>query len=297
MIDGLHVVDRGFQTTFATPKSNPRIFHLGTRAYDHLLILPSKLKSLGPTLTPQTLLDFQKEEGNILLALSASTATPTSLASLLLELDIQLPPDRDAVVVDHFNYDGQSAGDKHDVLLVPHPEPKRKDVRNYFGGEGLVAFPRDVGQVLGNANPLIAPILNAPSTAYSYNSKDETDVVEDPFATGSQLSLVSAMQARNSARFTILGSGELLEDAWFDANVQLGDAKKAKTANREFAKKLSAWAFKELGVLKVGRLHHYLNEPVQAGKGVRVNETNIVATELNPKIYRIKNEAVRGWQS
>ncbi|KAL9056239.1 MAG: hypothetical protein Q9162_003030 [Coniocarpon cinnabarinum] len=287
---------RGYQTTFATPKSSPRIFHLGTRAYDHLLILPSKLKSLGPTLTPQILLDFQKEEGNILLALSSVTATTTSLNSLLLELDISIPADRDATVVDHFNYDAQSASEDHNVLLLQHPEPRRKDVRNYFSGDGLLAFPHSLGQSLGNANPLIAPILTAPSTAYSYNSKDEAEAAEEPFATGSQLSLVSTMQARNSARFTVLGSAETLQDTWFDAGVKLPEGKKEKSGNRDFARRLSAWTFKELGVLKVGKLQHYLNEPVRMksmrGVQVPVNDSSVTVAEINPSIYRIKNTVV-----
>ena len=290
-------VARGYQTTFASPKSSPHLFNLGLRSYDHLLVLPSKLKSLGPTLTPQNLLDFQKEEGNILIALDSATATPTSLTSLLLELDIQLPPDRDAAVVDHFNYDAQSAAEQHDVLLLPPPAPKRKDIKNYFAVDGLLALPRAVGQILGNGNHLLTPVLNAPSTAYVYN-KDESEASEEGFATGSQLNLISALQARNSARFTVLGSAEMLQDSWIEASVKKADAagKKEKCANRDFAKRLSAWAFKELGVLKVDRLQHYLSEPV-AGKGTTVNDTSVGELDLNPKIYRIKNEAVSAFRN
>ena len=100
------------------------------------------------------------------------------------------------------------------------------------------------------------------------------------------------MQSRNSARFTVLGSAEALENTWFDASVKLGDGQKEKTGNRDFAKKLSAWAFKELGVLKVGKLQHYLNEPVPAGKGTRVNDSSVTVAEINPAMYRIKNDVV-----
>lgn len=66
----------------------------------------------------------------------------------------------------------------------------------------------------------MAPVLRAPRSAYSYNPKEEKDGVEDPFAVGQQLSLVSTMQARNSARFTVLGSAEMLENKWFEGNVK-----------------------------------------------------------------------------
>jgi oligosaccharyltransferase complex subunit beta len=242
----------------------------------------------GPSLTPKLLLDFVNAGGNILLGLSADSSTPSSISSLLLELDINLSPDRNSVVVDHFNYDRISAAEKHDVLLVPRPGPLRPDVKNFLGGDGVLALPKIVGQSLGSASPLLVPILKAPVTAYSYNPKEEGENMEDPFATGSQLSLITAMQARNSARFTVLGSLEMLEDKWFDASVKGSDGKSTKTVNREFAKQLSAWTFKEVGVLKVGKISHY--EVTDASKK---GENSTQVGFQNPGIYRIKNDVVR----
>ncbi|KAI0837980.1 Dolichyl-diphosphooligosaccharide-protein glycosyltransferase 48kDa subunit [Hypoxylon sp. FL0890] len=273
---------RGFQINYETPKSEGlSLFHLGERSYDHVLFLPTKAKGLGPNLTPKILLDFINAEGNILLALSASQPAPTSIVSLLLELDIHLPPDRQGLVVDHFNYDVLSAPEKHDVLLLPPPGSLRRDVRDFFspvaeGGE-LIAFPNGMGQTLGSG-ALLTPILRAPSTAYSYNPKEQAETVDDLFASGAQLSLVSTMQARNSARFTVVGSAELLSDKWFDAKVKkAGEKKEVSTLNREFAKRVSGWTFKETGVLRVNWIEHRLNE---------VGVTNVT----NPKIYRIKND-------
>jgi len=235
------------------------------------------------------LLDFVNKQGNILLALSGGSPTPTAISSLLLELDIHLPPDRTALVVDHFNYDTVSASEKHDVLLLPSPSSPRPDVSNFFGGDGVIAFPRGVAQQLGNASPLLNPILRAKSTAYSYNPKEEAETVEDPFATGDQISLVSAMQARNSARFTVLGSVEVLEDAWFDASVKSLDGKTSTTANKDFAKQLTAWTFMESGVMKVGRVEHHLSSVVKDKAG---NNNITQLGYLNPKIYRVKNDVV-----
>lgn len=282
-------VGRGYNLDFASPKSDPSLFLHGARAYDNVLILPTKLKALGAALTPQILLDFVKAEGNILLALSAEKPAPANIVSLLLELDISIPSDRDAVVVDHFNYDTISASEKHDVIVLPHHSPRRSDLFDFFDGDGVLALPRPIGHVLGNASPLLAPIINAPSTAYSYSKKEEEKAVEDPFATGSQLTLVSAMQARNSARFTVLGSAEMLEDAWFDASVQTAGGKKRTTSNREFAKQLTSWAFKEIGVLKVDGIRHWLNEEKTASAAAQQNETS---SSQSPTIYRIKNDVV-----
>jgi len=203
---------------------------------------------------------------------------------MLLEVDINIPADKGALVVDHFNYDASSAKEEHDVLLLPFPKSLRPDVKNYFAGEGYIAVPRAVGQALGNESPLTSPILRAPSTAYSYNPKDEADGVEDPFAVGEQLNVVSAMQANNAARLAVVGSAEMLQNKWFAEKAKLGD-KAITTSNREFAQKLSEWTFKETGVLKIGKLLHYQDE----GASKKLN-TSTAIPENNPGIYRIKTD-------
>lgn len=237
-------------------------------------------------MTPNTLLQFLNSKGNILLTLSSETTAPTSVVSLLDQLDIQLPADRTGLVVDHFNYDSANAAEKHDVLLLPAPESIRPDVKNYFGaGAGkdeVIAFPRGVGALLGPGE-LLSPILRAPRTAYSYNPKEQAEVVDDLFGAGEQLALVSAFQSRNSARLALVGSAELLQDAWFDAKVKTADGKPVQTFNRNFAKQVSGWTFQEIGVLRVNWIEHHLNE---------VGATN----ESNPEIYRVKNDVVSSFE-
>ncbi|KAJ4356765.1 oligosaccharyl transferase glycoprotein complex, beta subunit [Didymosphaeria variabile] len=276
---------RGFHTTVQSPKADKlSLFRHGERAYDHVILLPAKSKGLGPALTANQFLDFMNKEGNVIVALSSEHATPSSVQSLLLELDINVPSDKGALVVDHFNFDSTSAADKHDVLLLPFPKAIRPDVKNYFAGEGLIAVPRAVGQTLGNDSPLIQPILRAPSTAYSYNPKDEADVVEDPFATGEQLNIISSVQAHNSARLTVVGSSELLQNKWFAEKATL-NGQAVKTANRDFVQKVTAWTFKETGVLKIGKFLHYHDE----GVSKKLN-TSVAVPEHNPKIYRVKED-------
>ena len=284
---------RGFQITYRSPKDTSlSLFLHGEPAYSHLLILPPKSKGLGPSLTPNLIVDFVNQGPNVLLALSSENSVPSAVNSLLLELDISLPADRHSLVVDHFNYDTKSASEKHDVLLLPSPQVSRTGVKNFFSVSNILAFPHSVGQVLGNTSPLLASVLKAPNTAYVYNPKeDSSEQLEDLFATGDQVNLVSTFQARNSARFTVLGSAEALEDKWFDASVQLPGSgqKTSKTGNRDFARELSAWTFKELGVLKVGNIHHYLNEGPQPDVATTTKDLTSGITDLNPSIYRIKN--------
>lgn len=224
-------------------------------------------------------------DGNILVALSSDNTVPSSVVSLLSELDIILPADRAGLVVDHFNYDAASAAEKHDVLLVSPPQPVKEGIEAYFTPEEetaeLIAVPRGIGHALGQSH-LLNPVLRAPDTAYSYHPEDQPDGVDasELFASGSQLGLVSTMQARNSARVTVVGAAEMLTDKWFDAKVKKADGGKAVgTWNREFAKRVSGWTFKETGVLRVNWIEHHLNEEGASG-------------ESNPKLYRVKNNVV-----
>ena len=221
-----------------------------------------------------------------MVALSSEQPVSTAISSLLLELDISLPPDRQSIVVDHFNYDTKSASDKHEVLLLPGSGLSKKDAKNFFSVELPIALPHAVGQVLGNESPLLQSALKAPKTAYIYNHKEsDAEALEDAFATGDQISLVTTFQARNNARVTVLGSADSLDDKYFTASVQLpgSSQKSSRTGNREFARKLSAWTFQELGVLKVNNIQHYLKEDAQA------STKDLANLDLNPGIYRIKN--------
>lgn len=230
------------------------------------------------------MVDFINANGNILLTLSSTHTIPTSVVSLLLELGIEVPSDRTGTVVDHFSYDILSSPSMHDVLVLPAPGKYKDDVKDFFTSskDNVIAFPRGVAQTLGSS-PLLAPILRAPRTAYSYNPKDQADGIEgseELFATGSQLSLVTTMQARNSARFTVVGSAEMLSDTWAESKVQMpGSKEQATAANRDFAKRIAGWTFQEIGVLKVNWIEHRL---VEEG----------IESEPNPKIYRINNQVV-----
>lgn len=222
--------------------------------------------------------------GSILVALSPSHPAQASIVSLLAELEVSLPADRSSVVVDHFSHDVSSAAEAHDVLVLPSPKTPA-GVRNYFAtGDKPLAVPRAVPQILG-AGPLLASVLKAPRTAYSFSTRDGSAAgsvdADDLFGAGAQLGLVSAVQARNSARLVVVGSAEMLSDAWIDAKVKTADGGKAVvTGNRDFAKHVAAWCFHELGVLRVNWIEHRLNE------GGALNAT------ANPKIYRVKNDVV-----
>lgn len=70
--------------------------------------------------------------------------------------------------------------------------------------------------------------------------------------------MVAAIQARNNARVVFSGSLDMFSDEFFLANVEKvkSGSKPQKSGNEAFAKSLSQWAFKEKGVLRVGKITH-----------------------------------------
>ena len=105
--------------------------------------------------------------------------------------------------------------------------------------------------------------------------------------TAKDLILQSSIHKCNSYLVTIMESSDELQaypDASRDAIAMLsGPAQKSvKAANKAFASALSAWTFKETGVLKVNAVTHYLNEGAQKG------------LEINPRGYRVKNDVHYG---
>jgi oligosaccharyltransferase complex subunit beta len=227
-------------------------------------------------LTPRKLVEFTNKDGNVLL-LTSRSETPEQARELARELDIDIPP-RDYISVDHFNYDTLSDPEKHDLILVTRPS-RSTATQNYFSGKNsdeVIAF-RGVGHTLGN-RPLLFPILKGSRTAYAYDTKEDFAYAEDPWTAGNQLHYVTAFQARNNARITVSGSTEMFSNEFFDLKVKAANGKKTATANRAFAKEITQWTFKEVGVVKVVAIRHRL-----------ANETD---AQINPQIYRIKNDIV-----
>ncbi|KAH7208139.1 Dolichyl-diphosphooligosaccharide--protein glycosyltransferase subunit WBP1 [Fusarium oxysporum] len=269
--------ERGYDITYETPKSDDlTLFKYGERSYDHLVFLPTKIKGLGPNLTPNAIVDFINAGGNILLTMSATHKVPVTLVSVLDQLDVTIPAERNGKVVDHFTYDAISAAETHDTLVLDAPRNVRPGLKDYFEIPGaFISVPHAIGHTLGSG-PLLTPVLRAPPTAYSYNPKEQADTVEpdELFAAGKQLALVSVFQARNSARVTVIGAAEMLQDKAFDTKVTRQGGKAIFPANKEFVTNLAGWTFQELGVLRVNKIEHHL-------KG---------DNETNPELYRIKND-------
>ncbi|KAF3168897.1 oligosaccharyl transferase glycoprotein complex, beta subunit [Orbilia oligospora] len=267
---------RGFTTTTHTPKSTTlSLFQHEERVYDNIIIFPTKLKGLGPNLPSSSFLKHATAGGNILILLPSSEDdnVPAAIAELATQVDIFLPP-KGFAVVNHFDLADQIEPE-HNTLLVDLPS-FQSDTKNYFNsGEDKAAklLYRGAGLALGSS-PLVQPILKAPRFAYSYDTKEASSFADDEnvFSAGKQLALVAGVQTRNNARITFVGGADLLADKSFTKIARTNQM----SGNRAFAKDVTAWTFKETGVLRVDGIEHWGEE---FGQGV-----------VNGDVYRIKHD-------
>lgn len=108
-----------------------------------------------------------------------------------------------------------------------------------------------------------------------------------PHAVGKNTLLVSAIQARNNARVVFTGSLDMFSDAFFRSNVEKAGsgAKPRPSGNEALATALSKWVFKEVGVLRVGKVDHHLVGASQAPDYYTVMED----VEYTIEIEELKN--------
>jgi oligosaccharyltransferase complex subunit beta len=208
----------------------------GDRAYDHVVILPTKARALGPRLTAKRLMEFYDAGGNI-LAITTPKSVPESLRDFAGELDIHISP-RGYRIVDHFRSADEDNDFDHTKLTLDQsslkaPKSVVKSFPRHF--QGHAAF-------LGN-NELVIPLLTAPSTSYVYDARedDDTGVAEKLWVSGTQAHLAAGLQSRGNARFVWVGSGDLFADGNEDA---------------EFVSELSQWVFQEKSVLRSNWARH-----------------------------------------
>lgn len=125
--------------------------------------------------------------------------------------------DRGQYVIDHFHYDQLIDDGSHTTLIVP-----LSSIESPFASTSTIQGPpllyRGIGHQVGRV-PLLHNLIHAQASAYSYETKINEAPSEDPTLTGSDIGLVSSMQARNNARISFVGSLDIFSDAFALASV------------------------------------------------------------------------------
>jgi oligosaccharyltransferase complex subunit beta len=158
------------------------------------------VEDMADSFTPPKLLEFIDEGGNLLV-----TANP-DLGHVVREIGTELGFEFDTknnYVLDHFE-----KTDPKDASYIKSREFGHV-VSEHVRKGNAVGF-HGIGHVLSGESQLAFPILMAGRYAFTEVPQDESNVY--PFAIGRRILLVSGFQARNNARFLILGDCEMLQN-------------------------------------------------------------------------------------
>lgn len=207
------------------------LFKNGQRNFENLIILPTKVRSLGPesNINGLDLLSFFNDGGNI-FTLTSPSGVSESVRNYLNQIGIY-PSPRNHELVDYFL--GSNETSFKSVKLAPENVKLDSNIITtipeieYSGSTALLTN-----------NNLLFPVLQAPSTSFSKNSQDDDE--SNNWTVGSQGYLTVAHQGLNNARGIWLGDISLLDDIKFS----------------DFNKELLQWAFHFKKLLKITNVKH-----------------------------------------
>ncbi|RCI05274.1 hypothetical protein CU098_012686 [Rhizopus stolonifer] len=242
--------ERGFETVIKEADDEATsLYYFGEHLFSHIVHFAPNSNKLGanPNLNNIQLINFVKKGGNMLIA--ATPEASDTMRALASEFDIELESEK---VFDHSQYIDQDHGlvaTSNVVGPASVIDKKQIGAPILFSGSGLT-----VGDV-----PLSTAILNAESSAFA------SDVYQKRASTDRPVTLVGALQARNNARVTFVGSVDIFSDKLINSAVNIGSEKSySKSGNSEFIRQLCQWTFQEKGILKItGHKHHKENETEQ----------------------------------
>ncbi|KAK8752226.1 hypothetical protein OTU49_012579, partial [Cherax quadricarinatus] len=254
--------ERGHEVSVkAADDPSLQLSRYGEYIYQNLVILAPGVEEFGGALSVETIVEFVDGGGSVLVAGSRDAAD--LIRELVTEVGVEMD-EEGAAVIDHLHYDANDDG-QHTLIASPSAGLIESEVM-VGPRDAVPLLYRGTGLITDADNPLVLPVLRAPSTAYCYNP---TQAITDyPHATGQNMLLVAALQARNNARVIVSGSLEFFSDAFIMASVQTPQgAFYERSGNGKVVEALSRWVFMEEGVLRVASVKHHLqgeSEPPSA---------------------------------
>lgn len=210
--------------------------------YDHVIIFAPWSAQWGKGVSVSELIAFIDSGRNVLLAGDVVTEGPTRALAEAVGIVIEKP---DGTLVDHFHYDTtSSAAQQHTAVLASVPPKPSPIVQTSLPGPVLYQ-----GTAISlTDNPLIVPLLKAPSTSFV---KPASGPVSDNQASlaGAPV-LVAALQARNNARVVVTGSVDAFSNEAFIKTVAEPGSSPSASGNDMFFSSVVQWTFQLRGALR-----------------------------------------------
>ncbi|KAF5738175.1 Dolichyl-diphosphooligosaccharide-protein glycosyltransferase [Tripterygium wilfordii] len=260
---------RGFVLDFKL-SDDPKLSlqRYGQYLYDALILFSPSTEKFGGALDLGAVLDFVDSGHDLIVAADASASD--LIRGIANECGVDFDEDSSAKVIDHNSY-AVSDNDGDHTLIASDNFIQSDIILGKSKIEAPVLF-RGIAHSVNPTNGMVLKVLSASDSAYSANPISKLS--NPPLLTGSAISLVSVLQARNDARVMITGSLDMFSDRFFKSDVQkAGNPKYEKSGNEQFVNEISKWVFHERGHLKAINISHR-----------EVGEAD------EPAMYRIKDD-------
>ncbi|KAJ4832140.1 Dolichyl-diphosphooligosaccharide--protein glycosyltransferase 48 kDa subunit [Turnera subulata] len=261
---------RGFVLDFKLANDPTLALHrYGQYLYDALLLFCPSATEFGGSVNLAGILEFVDSGHDLIIAADAHASD--LIREIATDSGADFDEDPAAMVIDHTSYAVSETEGDHS-LIASDDFINSSVILGSKKIEAPVLF-RGIGHTLNPANNLVLKVLSASPAAYSSNPKNALST--PPALSGSAISLVSVVQARNNARIVIAGSLSMFSNRFFRSGVQKAGSsiKYAKSGNEQFLTELSKWVFHERGHLKAVNVRHH-----------KIGEAD------EPAMYRIKDD-------
>nr|KJB79495.1 hypothetical protein B456_013G052700 [Gossypium raimondii] len=206
---------RGFDLDFKLT-DDPKIAlqRYGQYLYDALILFCPSVERFGGSVDVAAIINFVDSGHDLIIA--ADVNASDLIREIATECGVDFDEDPSAMVIDHTGYAVSETEGDH--TLIASDDFIKSDV--IIGSkkiEAPVLF-QGIGHSLNPVNSLVLKVLSASPSAYSANPLSKLST--PPSLTGSAISLVSVVQARNNARILITGSLSMFSNRFFRSGVQ-----------------------------------------------------------------------------
>ncbi|KAJ4716464.1 Dolichyl-diphosphooligosaccharide--protein glycosyltransferase 48 kDa subunit [Melia azedarach] len=245
---------RGFQLDFKLADDpNIGLQRYGQYLYDALILFCPSVDRFGGSIDVASIVDFVDSGHDLIIA--ADINASDLIREIATECGVDFDEDAAAMVIDHTSYAVSDTAGDH-TLIASDDFIKSDVILGSKKIEAPILF-QGIGHSLNPANTLVLKVLSASPSAYSANPKSKLS--NPPSLTGSAISLVSVVQARNNARILITGSLSMFSNRFFRSGVRKAgnSIKHGKSGNEQFLTEISKWVFHERGHLKAVNVRHH----------------------------------------
>jgi oligosaccharyltransferase complex subunit beta len=173
----------------------PDLFSFGERVYDSIIVLKD-VSSFKGVLEVGRLLDFVNDGGNVLLA--ASEKVTDAVRDFAIEFSVEFD-EAGTRVFDAFN--------QVDEHIIPNAIPNSR----IFSKPISPLLYKGIAHKVSGKNNMVFSLLSGSPSSYSYVVDDKDWITGNPML-GSEVGLVSVIQARNNARVGFFGSIDFFTD-------------------------------------------------------------------------------------